>query len=203
MPEPAEETRNADAPAGRRAAPWRSWLLVGAAVVLLGGGSVYVAVSHRRGGPAGATSVTMSHVNYQSLVVGPVSYLDLRHAYVGKVIVLDYMASGCAACGAQIPKLVATYDRLRHQGVQFVGVSLETSRARTRAMIARLGIDYPVYLDSDGSAAAKRFAVHSLPATLVFGHGRLLKRFDGGASASDLPAYLTSHLAALTGNPHD
>lgn len=199
MPEPGPEGGpTAGEGAARRGAPWWAWALVAAAVVALAGGMIHLAVSRTRGGGSGG-SVTMSGVDYQSVVVGPVSYLDLRHAYAGKVVVLNYMAAGCAACSAQIPKLVAAYDRLRHHGVQLVGVSLRTSRAGTRAMIARLGIDYPVYLDSSGAAARARFGLHGVPATLVFKGGRLLRRFGEGASASDVTAYL----ATLTGVPHE
>lgn len=187
---------------GGRAVPWRAWLLAGTVSALLAGAAIYLAVSHARGGGTGGGDVTMSHVAYRSVVVGPVAWLDLHRAYAGKLVVLNYMAPGCARCSAEVPELVATYDRLRHRGVQLIGVSLRTSRARTRAMIARLGIDYPVYLDGDGAAARKRFAVHQLPATLVYEDGRLLKRFDGGAPVSRLVAYLGAHLAPPTGHAH-
>lgn len=197
MPEPG--TGGAHGRAPRRGPPWWSWALVAAAVAGLAGGIVHLAVSRAHGGRGGGASVTMSGVDYKSLVVGPVSYLDLRHAYAGKVVVLNYMQAGCSACSAQVPKLVATYDRLRRHGIQLIGVSLRTSRSRTRAMIARLGIDYPVYLDSSGAAARTRFRLHGVPATLVFQGGRLLRRFGPAAPASEVTAYL----ATLTGGPHE
>lgn len=203
--EPAESEEDQSAPHApehekARGAPWWSWVVVALAVVVLGGGSVYLAVSRAHGGSAGASGqapVQMSTIDYRSVVVGPVSYLNLHHDYAGKVIVLTYLSSSCAACRTETPGLVKVYDRYRSRGVQFIGVSLGATRAVTRDMIAKLGIDYPVYLDSDGSAARQRFQVENVPATLVFRKGRLLQRFDGGLSGSKLSAYL----ATLTGRP--
>jgi hypothetical protein len=197
--ENARESREPDSPAREpaRGVPWWSWALVVVAIVVLGGGSVYLAVSRRRQASSASQAVQMSTIDYQSVVVGPVSYLNLRHDYAGKVIVMTYLSPGCAACGTELTGLVKVYDRFRSRGVQFIGVSLESNRAATRAMIARLGIDYPVYLDSDGTAARKRFQVQDVPATLVFKKGRLLERFGGGLSGSKLSSYL----AGLTGGP--
>ncbi|MEJ2288224.1 MAG: TlpA disulfide reductase family protein [Deinococcales bacterium] len=180
---------------GRGAVPWWSWVLVAAAVAVLGGGAVFFVVTKEHGGSARAKTVQMSSVDYRSVVVGPVSYLDLHHDYLHKVVVVTYVSSGCAACRSEVPELVKTYGRFKDRGVQFIGVSLEASRAATRAMIAKLGIDYPVYLDSDGQAARQRFHVQDVPATLVYRKGRLLKRFGGALSGSELSAYL----ATLTG----
>lgn len=191
MPDPVTPTRGGP--------PWWTWLLVGAAVVALGGGAVLLAVSGRRHADAGRQAFPMSSIDYQSVVVGPVSYLDLRHDFAGKVIVLQYMSAGCAACRSEVPELVRTYQRFRDRGVQVIGVSLSTSRAATRAMIARLGIDYPVYLDKDGSAARQRFHVSQVPATLVYRNGRLLERFGSGLSGSELAAYLATLTAAPGG----
>jgi len=126
------------------------------------------------------------------LIVGPVAALDLARAYTGKVVVVNYMASWCTACQAEVPGLVKTFDRFRDRGVQLVGVSLQTSRSDTRAMIGKLGIDYPVYLDSTGAAATQRFHLLGMPTTLVFQDGRLLERFDGEVSGGRLAAYLAT-----------
>ena len=180
---------------GRGAVRWWSWVLAGLAVVVLGGGAVFLVVSREHRGSAGTKAVQMSTVDYRSVVVGPVSYLDLHHDYLHRVVVVTYLAPGCAACSTEIPQLLRAYGDFRNHGVQFIGVSLEASRAATRAMIAKLGIDYPVYLDSDGTAARQRFHVQDVPATLVYRKGRLLKRFGGGLTGSELSAYL----ATLTG----
>lgn len=177
----------------RRRWPW----LVAVAVLLV---ALAVAAGIWRGSgreaagaapPPEATSTTAT-VPSAGSIVGPVAVLDLTRDYAGKVIVVNYMASWCTACQVEIPSLVKAYDRYRDRGVQLVGIALQTSQPGTLTMIRRLGIDYPVYLDTSGAAAQQRFHLLGMPTTLVFRNGRLLKRFDGEVSGSQLEAFLAT-----------
>lgn len=169
--------------------PRRRWpaAVVAAVVTAAVAAGIIALVAHRRPSVA---QLERNSVHYGSVIVGPISYLNLAHDYRGKVVVVSYVASPCAACRQEIPALVKTYDRYRHHGVQLIGVSYRTSVRSTRSMIHRSGIDFPVYLDATGAAARRRFHVKSVPTTLVYERGRLLKRFDGAVSAATLAAYL-------------
>ena len=177
----------------RRGAMRRRWVVAGAAALALVvvAGAVLLAMRPRSSAANGVSSAGVQHSAASTgLIVGPVAALDLTRAYAGKVVVVNYMATWCTACQAEVPGLVKTFDRFRDRGVQLVGVSLQTSRGETRAMIGKLGIDYPVYLDSTGAAATQRFHLLGMPTTLVFKDGRLIRRFDGEISGARLGAYL-------------
>lgn len=174
------------------------WIVASAASLLVLGVVVAVVVVPRSvGSPGGVEAPSgaahpVADPSSEGLIVGPVADLNLTQDYVGRVVVVNYMASWCTACQVEIPGLVNAYDQFRGRGVQLVGIALQTSKADTQAMIRRLGIDYPVYLDANGAAAQQRFHLLGMPTTLVFENGRLVKRFDGEVSGKALSAYLAT-----------
>ena len=63
----------------------------------------------------------------------------------GQYVVLDFWASWCPDCRKGIPKMKALYDTFGPQGVQFVGVSFDTSREAWERCIKQNGMDWLQY----------------------------------------------------------
>ena len=51
----------------------------------------------------------------------------------GKVVVIDFWATWCGPCVAEMPKMKELYAKYRDQGVEFIGVSLDQPKERGRA----------------------------------------------------------------------
>jgi thiol-disulfide isomerase/thioredoxin len=125
--------------------------------------------------------------------------------FKGKVVLLNFWATWCSACLAEIPDLVALQKELGDR-VAIVGVALdgvpdedgdmpsdsegaETSnkgpphredvKAKVRRAVKARGINYPVLLDPKGSVGG-RFNGQELPTTVIIdAEGRVRRRFIG------------------------
>ena len=102
----------------------------------------------------------------------------------GQVVVLNFWATWCAPCLEEIPELVRLHEGVRNLTV--VGISLDTAPAVAVAdFAARLGITYPVLLDSPSRLDTRPVAglfegVWALPTTVVIDtHGRVREQISG------------------------
>jgi cytochrome c biogenesis protein CcmG/thiol:disulfide interchange protein DsbE len=117
----------------------------------------------------------------------PVSLASLQ----GRAVAVNFWASWCPPCRAEIPELSAYYRENHDRCFEMLGVA-ESSGGRddVAAAATRLGIAYPVLLDPDG-AAAGRFGVDGLPHTVIIdAQGKVRSVFEGAIGREELNAAL-------------
>jgi peroxiredoxin len=105
-----------------------------------------------------------------------VSLKDLR----GKVVLLNFWATWCPPCKAEMPDLEALY---REYGAArdfvVVGANLEEDAGAVEAFVRERGLSFPVLLDSEGATAGS-FGVRGLPATFIIDReGRIRDAWNG------------------------
>ncbi len=98
----------------------------------------------------------------------------------GRVVAVNFWATWCAPCLAEIPDLARVWREHRPRCFEVLGVAEESGgAAEIGPQARRLGIPYPVLLDPGGAAAAA-YRVPGYPRTyLVDAEGRLRRVFEG------------------------
>lgn len=89
----------------------------------------------------------------------------------GRVVVLDFWATWCAPCLADIPWYRQIVERFETQ-VQVIGISLDVTDRRTlAAWLNRQRVDWPQVWDARGydSPLADQFGVTGLPTSVLVG----------------------------------
>ena len=99
-------------------------------------------------------------------------------AWKGKVVLLNFWATWCPPCRAEVPVLVDLATRYKDR-VQIIGVSLDDGPEEVRAFVKDEGINYPVVMASR-EIVAEYGGVPALPTLFVVNaDGNVVQKHEG------------------------
>ncbi|KQO09917.1 hypothetical protein ASF06_06635 [Agreia sp. Leaf244] len=103
--------------------------------------------------------------------------------YTGDVLVVNFWYAACAPCRLEAPDLEDTYQKVKDQGVEFLGVNVRDQAATAKEFSATFGVSYPSIIDINGDAQlsfAGDVAPNAVPTTLILDReGRVAARILG------------------------
>ena len=115
----------------------------------------------------------------------------------GKVTLVNFWATSCVTCVAEMPKVIATYDKYKAQGYDTLAVAMSydppsyvVNFAETRKL------PFKVAIDNTGAVAKAWGDVALTPTTyLVNKRGQIVKRYVGEPDFAELHKLIESLLA--------
>ena len=115
--------------------------------------------------------------------------------YKGKVILVDFWATWCDPCRAEIPELVKLQKNLGAKGFVVLGVSMDEDISEVAPFAKKMRINYPIILNG-GERAPKGWIVPGLPTAYLIGRdGKVLLREFGSKSVEKLAHDVQAALA--------
>lgn len=102
-------------------------------------------------------------------------------SFKGKVIVLDFWATWCAPCKAEIPGFVELQDAYGSQGLQMIGVSVDDKVETLRPFASEFKMNYPVLVGLGRDDLQDAYGpLWGIPTTFVINReGKICKKHSG------------------------
>ncbi len=97
--------------------------------------------------------------------------------YRGQVVLLDFWATWCGPCIAEMPNVKLAYAKHRDRKFQIIGISLDSSIAPLEAYIQREGIEWRQYLDNTGKISGL-YNVRAIPSTFLIDGTGIVRRVN-------------------------
>ncbi|MDE1175230.1 MAG: TlpA disulfide reductase family protein [Edaphobacter sp.] len=115
-------------------------------------------------------------------------------AYRGKVVLLNFWATWCGPCMAEMPKFSSWQTKYSARGLQVVGISMDDDRAPVDKVYRRLKIAYPSVMGDDQLGGLYGGAV-GLPISYLIGtDGKVLARYQGATNLDQMEAQIAKAL---------
>lgn len=89
----------------------------------------------------------------------------------GKVVLIDFWATWCKPCMAEMPNVRAAYEKFHSRGFEVIGVSLDKADDRQKLIdcVAKNNMAWPQHFDGQGwqNEYTQRYNITGIPATLL------------------------------------
>jgi len=89
----------------------------------------------------------------------------------GKVILIDFWATWCGPCVAELPNVKKAYEKLHEKGFEIVGISFDQSKESLEKFVAEKEMPWPQFFDGKGweNEYGKKYGIHGIPAMWLVG----------------------------------
>lgn len=113
--------------------------------------------------------------------------------YRGKWVLVNFWATWCPPCLAEVPELVALHNAHKDKDLVVVGIAMDSTPESVADFARRKKITYPLVLGTEKSASQVG-EVEVLPTSFLYGpDGKLMTSQVGELTRSSVEAFLRKH----------
>lgn len=97
----------------------------------------------------------------------------------GKVVLIDFWATWCGPCVAELPHVLDAYSKFHDKGFEIVGISFDSDRAKLERMMTEKQMTWPQFFDGTGwkNEFGQRYGIRGIPTMwLVNKDGKLASK---------------------------
>jgi thiol-disulfide isomerase/thioredoxin len=99
--------------------------------------------------------------------------------FKGKVVILDFWATWCGPCVAEIPSFIELHKQYEKDGLVIIGVSVDDGTPVVKKFIGSKKVNYPIVMGNDSITAAFG-GVEGIPTTFVIDRdGKIVSKHIG------------------------
>ena len=84
----------------------------------------------------------------------------------GRVVMINFWATWCGPCRQEMPHLNSLYQKYKASGFVLLGVNVDDDTRNAAAVAAKLGVTFPVLLDTD-KQVSRRYDLATMPSTVL------------------------------------
>ncbi|MEE8591289.1 MAG: TlpA disulfide reductase family protein [Spirochaetia bacterium] len=100
-------------------------------------------------------------------------------SYAGKLVFLNFWATWCGPCRAEIPSMEELYLELQNQDFVIVAINSQEADKQVADFVENVGMSFPVLLDTAGRVGAA-YSIRAIPTTYIIDpQGYILGRMVG------------------------
>lgn len=97
-----------------------------------------------------------------------------QQTLAGKVVLVDFWATWCGPCVAEIPNVLEQYEKYHAQGFEVVGISLDQDRDALEKFVADRKIPWPILFEPSEGAGwqhplATYYGISGIPTVILIG----------------------------------
>jgi len=89
--------------------------------------------------------------------------------YEDKVVLVDFWATWCVPCVAELPNIIKAYNKHHSNGFEVIGISLDQDEQKLKSFLKAKEIPWVQYFDGKGwqNKLAAKYGIDSVPATFL------------------------------------